>query len=277
MKYLLALACFCTLCPFAWGRELLPELQATLAAIDQSASERNLDRLLQYFAPEFQSSDGMNLEQLRAHLQTLWGRYGQMQYRTTVDGWEQREGNYILKTTTTIRGGQPKEKDDFTLEAKISAEQTYRWQNNRWQILRQNILTEQSVLKAGEDPPPVELRLPTEIGVGRNYTVDAIVTRPLGNGFVLGAILEEPVNTNNYLKERSVDLSPLRAGGIFKIGSAPFREGQRWVSAVLVQEGGITIVTQRLRVSRNFTGNQYTPLPDLPPNRRLPPKEPRNL
>ncbi|MFN3362224.1 MAG: hypothetical protein ACK421_12495, partial [Pseudanabaenaceae cyanobacterium] len=66
MKYLLALACFCTLCPFAWGRELLPELQATLAAIDQSASERNLDRLLQYFAPEFQSSDGMNLEQLRA-------------------------------------------------------------------------------------------------------------------------------------------------------------------------------------------------------------------
>ncbi|MCS6958461.1 MAG: hypothetical protein RMK91_00205 [Pseudanabaenaceae cyanobacterium SKYGB_i_bin29] len=277
MNRWLATALFLSLSPSVWGAELLPQVRATILAIEQSANERNLDRLLSYIAPEFQTSDGMNAEQLRAHLQTLWGRYGQMQYRTTVEGWEEREGNYLIKTTTTIRGWQPRDRDDFTLEAKISSEQTYRWQNNRWQMVRQNILAERSVLKAGDDPPAVELRLPTEIGVGRNYTVDAIVTRPLGNSFVLGAILEEPVNSGNYLKERSVDLAPLRAGGIFKIGSAPFQEGQRWISAVLVQEGGITIVTQRLKVSRNFTGNQYTPLPDLPTNRRLQPKEPRNL
>ncbi len=259
------------------GAELLPELRDTIGAIDQVASSRNLEKLTTFFAPTFQTSDGMNLEQLRAGLSALWSRYNQMEYRTTIDRWVQKDQDYIITTTTLIRGLKPKEPGDFTLEAQISSEQTYSRRGNQWQIVSQRILTESSTLRSGEDPPQVELRLPPEIGVGRNYTFDAIVKQPLGNSFVLGATLDEPVNSTNYLKDRSVNLMPLKAGGIFKIGSAPFQPGSRWISAILVQEGGITIVSQRMKVSPNFTGNQYTPLPDLPPSRRLQPKEPRNL
>ncbi len=273
--YLVALLVL--VCPGAWSAELLPELKSTITAIDRSASTRNLDKLTSYFSPQFQTSDGMTLDQLRSGLTALWSRYNQMEYQTTIDGWEQRENNYIVRTTTTIKGLKPKEEGDFILEAMVSAEQTYRKSGNQWQILSQRILAESSTLRSGEEAPQVEIRLPAEIGVGRNYAFDAIVKQPLGNSLILGATLDEPVNSRNYLKDRSVDLAPLRAGGIYKIGSAPFQEGNRWISAILVQEGGITIATQRLKVSANFTGNQYTPLPDLPTNRRLQPKAPRNL
>lgn len=273
----LVIALLVLVCPGVGAAELLPELKATIAALDQSASERNLDRLTGYFAPQFKNGDGITLDQLKTNLTSLWSRYDRIEYQTKIDGWEQKDSDYIVKTTTKIKGLKPKDKTDFVLEAQISAEQTYRKNNSRWQIVSQNILAEQSTLRSGEDPPQVELRLPQQIGVGRNYAFDAIITKPLGNSLVLGATFDEAVNANNYFRERSVDLVPLRAGGIFKIGSAPFQPGNRWISAVLVQEGGITIVSQRLRVSTNFTGNQYTPLPDLPNTRRLQPKAPKNL
>jgi hypothetical protein len=114
--------------------------------------------------------------------------------------------------------------------------------------------------------------MPELIGVGRQYVLDAIVTEPLGTTLLLGAAIEESVDSKSFLNENTINLRPLKAGGIFKIGQAPFRTGDRRVSVVLVRESGITITSQRLRVSRDFTGNQYTPLPepDTTPSRVRP-------
>jgi len=136
----------------------------------------------------------------------------------------------------------------------------------------QQVLAEQSSLSTGDAPPPVKLKMPELIGVGRQYVLDAIVTEPLGTSLLLGAAIEESVEAKNYLNENMINLRPLRAGGLFKIGQAPFSSGDRWISVVLVRESGITIASQRLRVSKDFTGNQYTPLPepDTTPSRVRP-------
>jgi ketosteroid isomerase-like protein len=237
-------------------------LAELVRALDTAANKQDLDAVMQFYAVGFTNSDGLTKAQLKEGLQDLWKRYKQLQYRTEITKWELKGDRLVAETITRVQGVKSADNDDFKLEATLTASQTYQKVDNKWQIVSQQILSEKSSLTSGERPPEVSLRLPEIIGVGRQYVLDAIVTEPLGNNLLLGAALEEPVTPKTYIKDTTIDLEPLRAGGVFKIGQAPFKSGDRWISIVLVRETGITIASQRLRVSRDFTGNQYTPLPE---------------
>jgi len=194
-------------------------------------------------------------------------------YRTEVVKVESVGDTYKVETITQIKGTQGQGASQFKLIANLTSVQTYQNKGDSWQIVSQDILAEKSNLVSGEKPPTVELRLPETIGIGRQYALDAIVTEPLGASLILGAVVEEKVNPANYVKDATIDLEALKSGGIFKIGQAPYSEGDRWISVVLVRENGVTINSQRLRVSKNFVGGQYTPLPETGSIRiRVPPK-----
>ncbi|HEY9845599.1 MAG TPA: hypothetical protein V6D03_05315, partial [Candidatus Caenarcaniphilales bacterium] len=115
-------------------------------------------------------------------------------------------------------------------------------------ITRQEILAEHSELTSGAKPPVVELNLPKQVKVGQDYSFDAIVKEPLGESLLLGAALEEPISPKNYLSQAQIKLEALPAGGIFKLGKAPAQASNQWISAVLVREDGMTLISQRLQV-----------------------------
>ncbi len=248
------------------------ELTKLVSALDAAASKRDLETVLGFYSPSFRHGDGLNKEEYGKILGGLWQRYNQIQYTSRLLKWEMKDGQLIAEVATDVRGVKSKDNDDFSLSASLTTRQTYAKTDGSgksgWQIVSQETLTENSSLSTGETPPPVNLRVPTIIGVGRQYVLDAIVTEPVGNGILLGATLDRPVNANNYNRDETIDLAPLRAGGVFKIGQAPFRAGDRWVSVVIVRQNGMTIASQRMKVSRTVVGDQYIPAPELPANRR---------
>ncbi|NJK34614.1 MAG: ester cyclase [Oscillatoriales cyanobacterium SM2_2_1] len=254
------------------------ELLSFLRALDGAANKKDGAAVLAAHAPGFSHGDGLTREQMREALQALWQRYPDLRHTTELVKWERRGDRLVAQTRTRMVGKAAESNDNFALNATLLSEQEYQVRDRQLQITKQEILAEQNTLTTGEKPPQVRLRMPERIGVGRQYVLDAVVTEPLGNSMLLGTQLEEAVNPREYLRDTTANLTPLRAGGIFKIGQAPFRVGSRWVSVVLVRETGITITSQRLRVERDFVGNQYTPLlePDSTPGRVRPPRDNRS-
>ncbi|MFM7887625.1 MAG: hypothetical protein ACKPCM_13255 [Pseudanabaena sp.] len=249
-----------------------PELANIVYALDKAASNQDIEAVMKYYAPTFNHADGLTRDRYKQLLRELWQRYKTISYRTEISKWDKQGDMITAETVTMVQGAKGSENDNFKLDARIISTQTYKNINGQLQVTSQQVISEQSSLSTGEAPPMVKLRVPELIGVGRQYVLDAIVTEPLGTNLLLGAAIEEPVEAKNYLNDNTINLKPLRAGGLFKIGQAPFSSGDRWISVVLVRESGITITSQRLRVSKDFTGNQYTPLPepDITPSRVRP-------
>ncbi len=245
-------------------------LASAITNLDNAANNRDLPGVMQFYVSEFTHGDGLTKQKLRESVEILWQRYKDLQYRTEISKIETKGDTFKVETITRIKGTQGKGESQFKLLAEVTSVLTYQSKDQskdqnkaeNWQILRQDIISEKSSLVSGEKPPTVELRLPENIGIGRQYALDAIVTEPLGASLLLGAVIEEKVNPANYIKDAAIELEALSSGGIFKIGQAPYSEGDRWISVILVRENGVTINSQRLRVSKNFVGGQYTPLPE---------------
>lgn len=220
------------------------ELLETLAAIDVAATQHDLPAVMNYYNPAFVNSDGLTYEVLEQSLQEFWERYPTVIYETQLNSWQADGEGFITETTTVITGIQASDEQPVNLAATITSRQ--RIENS--QIVEQEILSEQSQLAQGVNPPAVDVILPEQVTVGQSFEFDAIVLEPLGNRLLLGAALEEPVEPDGYFDAVPVTLELLSAGGLFKVGQAPTTPDHHWVSAILIRDDGITTVTQRLRV-----------------------------
>lgn len=221
-----------------------PELKNTLAQIDAAANSHNIQAVIQFYSPNFSDSDGLNLQSLQQALTQLWQRYPKLTYRTEIKSW-QSDGNGILaETVTYISANQNKDGKDTKLESTLRSRQRFEGQR----IVKQEILAERTQLTSGAKPPTVDLQVPDQVRAGQAYNFDAVVKEPLGDDLLLGSATEEPVKAERYLKPAPVQLEALQAGGIFKSGQAPAKQGNYWVSAVLVRSDGMTTITQRLKV-----------------------------
>lgn len=224
------------------------QLTNLLTQIDTAANQHNLRAVMQFYSSNFTHSDGLTRQGMEQALTQLWQRYPQLQYQTQLQSWK-AEGNAIVaETVTKITGTQSANNRSMMLNSTIESRQ--RFENQK--IVRQDVLSERSQLTAGAKPPTVNVSLPEQVKVGQQYNFDVVVQEPLGNDYLLGAALEEPVKPENYLNPTPVDLELLSAGGLFKVGRAPVRPDNRWVSAILIRGDGMTLVTQRLQV---ITGN----------------------
>jgi hypothetical protein len=221
-----------------------PELRNLLAQVDTAATRGDVKGVLQFYSPSFTNSDGINRQNLEKALTSLWQRHPRLQYRTQVQSWK-REGNaLIVEIVTTITGAAAANSNNMALNSTIRSRQ--RVEANK--IVRQEILSERTVLTSGAKPPTVDLKLPERVNAGQQYSFDAVVQEPLGDDYLLGAAIDEPIQAAKYFSPTPVDLELLTAGGIFKVGRAPAQAENRWVSAVLVRGDGMTMITQRLQV-----------------------------
>ncbi|NES02478.1 MAG: nuclear transport factor 2 family protein [Okeania sp. SIO2F4] len=230
----------------AQGRYQTPEeLTDLLKKIDRAASRQDLEDVMDFYSNDFTNSDGLNRESLEAALDNFWQLYKSVRYRTTVKSWETDGDAIVAETITYITGVQEMKDRDITLKSTITSKQRY--ENEK--IVEQEILAERNQLTSGKKPPIVNVNLPEEVEVGEKYNYDVIVEEPLGEQIMLGTAFGEPINENSYnFEPTNFKLEVLSSGGIFKIGEAPENSEDRWLSAVLMRKGGITISTYRLRV-----------------------------
>ncbi len=219
-------------------------LKATLTQMDAIANRRDVPGTLQFYAANFKHSDGLTRQTLEQALTSLWQRYPNLTYQTELKSWKPVGAGFEVETITRITGTQKQGDREFKIDSTLQARQ--QWENQK--IVQQEIVTERSQMTSGANPPKVTLSLPDQVKPGQEFSLDAIVQEPLGSDLLLGAALEEPIKPDGFLNPTKVDLEPLASGGIFKIGRAPTTANHHWISAVIVRQGGITMITQRLRV-----------------------------
>ncbi|GAC1489358.1 MAG: hypothetical protein NVS2B14_00530 [Chamaesiphon sp.] len=224
-----------------------PQLKNTLAQIDAAANSHQAQAVMQFYSSNFTDSDGLTRQDMQKALTQLWQRYPQLNYHTELQSWKMDGNGVVVETVTNMTGVQQKDGRNFKLDASLRSRQRFEGEK----IVQQQIEAENTQLTSGAKPPTVEVSLPEQVRSGQEYTFDAIVKEPLGDDLLLGATLEQPVRTDAYLKPSSYNLQALAAGGIFKQGTAPVKQGSYWLSVVLVRAGGMTVVTRRLQVVNN--------------------------
>lgn len=219
-------------------------LTKLLTQIDTAANQGNVKAVMQFYSPTFTHSDGLNRKGMEQALTGLWKRYPQLRYTTKLESWKSQGNTIIAETVTNISGLPASGNNNLTLQSTIKSRQKV----TGLKIVHQDILSERTQLTAGSKPPQVEIKLPQRVKVGEKYSFDAIVQEPLGEDFLLGTAIEEPIQANKFLKPTIANLRFLNVGGLFKIGRAPSTPGTQWISAVIRRGENMTIITQRLQV-----------------------------
>ncbi|MBD2203787.1 nuclear transport factor 2 family protein [Calothrix sp. FACHB-1219] len=220
------------------------QLTNLLTQIDAAANQGDVKKVIEFYSPNFTHGDGLNRQTLEKALIDLWKRYPKLRYTTQLQSWR-TEGNVIVAETVTNISGLPSaNSNNMALNATIKSRQRI----SGGKIVRQDILTERTLLTSGSKPPQVDVKLPQQVRVGQQYNFDAIVQEPLGDEFLLGTAIEEPIQADKYLNPTPVDLELLNSGGLFKVGRAPSTPGSQWLSAVILRGDGMTMITQRLQV-----------------------------
>ncbi|MEH1870625.1 nuclear transport factor 2 family protein [Nostoc sp.] len=226
------------------GQNAAADVKNLLTQVDAAASRGDVKGVLQFYSPNFTHGDGLNLQTLEKSLISLWQRYPKLQYSTKLLSSKPEGNGIIAETETKITGLPSASSNNSALNATIKSRQ--RIVGNK--IVRQDILSERTQLTSGSKPPQLDIKLPEQVLVGQKYNFDAIVQEPLGDDFLLGTALEEPIQPDKFLNPTPVDLELLTSGGLFKTGKAPSTPGSQWVSAVILRGNGMTMVTQRLQV-----------------------------
>ena len=219
-------------------------LTKVLTQIDAAANRRDVKAVMAFYSPSFTHSDGLNSQSMEKALTQLWARYPSLNYRTEIKSWKTEGSAIVAETVTTIAGTQKKDGRESSLKATIRSLQHFEGEK----IVSQEILAEQTQLSSGQNPPTIEVNFPDQVKVGEEYHFDAIVREPIGDDILIGTVLEEPITEKTFFNPSQVELELLNAGGIFKVGKAPATPENRWVSAVLMRQGGIAMVSVRLRV-----------------------------
>lgn len=226
-------------------KTLPPELQTAIAQVNQAANQRDLNQLGQWYSPDFMTEDGLNRQTFFQSLQGFWQQYPQVSYTTEVMGWEQKGDQIQVDTVTKMNGSGQPVAGKVTLSGSLRSRQF--WQNQK--LVRQEILGEDLTLSSGTNPPAVRVQVPDRVKAGNTFNFDVIVLQPMGDDVLLGGVREDRVSPSFYLKPAEIPVQPLTAGGIFKRVSTSRLPEQRWLSAMIVRDGGITVVSRRVRIA----------------------------
>ena len=113
-----------------------------------------------------------------------------MRYSTQLQSWKSEGNTIIAETVTNITSLPSGNANNYVLNATITSRQRITGAKivNQDDFIRTH-LNLPLVVK----PPQVDFQLPQQVKVGQKYNFDAIVKEPLGDDFLLGTALEEPI------------------------------------------------------------------------------------
>jgi len=215
-----------------------------LNQIDAAANRQDVEKVMGFYGSNFTNSDGLDYQILRQVLKEFWNKYSQLNYRTKLQSWQQNGDILTTTTITEITGTKKIDNREFALISTITSQQQIQGKK----IIKQEIIAEKNQLTLGKKPPTVVFNLPEQVKAGQEFNIDAIVQEPLDNDILIGTAITQPITAEAYNDSGLLQLEFLPSGGIFKVGQAPDTAGNNWISAILMRQGGVTLVTQRLRV-----------------------------
>jgi hypothetical protein len=219
-------------------------LKTILTKIDTAANNRQLPELLGYYSDNFNPGDGLNRATWQQSLSQFWRSYSNLKYTTTLASWKPSPNGYTAEIVTKIAGTQQINGKTQRLQAAIQSRQKI----VGGQIVEQQIINERTQVSSGAQPPTIDLTMPDKLQTNAEYNLDAIVREPLGEDVLMGALVEQPISADAYIKPSDYKLELLTAGGLFKISRAPGKSGDYWFSTVFIRPAGMTTLTQRVRV-----------------------------
>jgi len=131
---------------------------------------------------------------------------------------------------------------------RLDAEQRLSLQTDGQRFVGQTIWREQSLLRSGENSPPVSLLIPDAVLTGQRYDVDVIFDEPLNGALAAGGIQAITPEQVASLQSPRMELAALMGGGLFKVVQAPQTPGYQTWAVLLVHPKGVVSATKRVRV-----------------------------
>jgi len=208
-------------------------LQALEAALN-SADDAPLADLLQ-------AGPGLDPDEIQKRRQTLRSQFPDLRW-TVSAGTPTRDG----QPTAILRVGGTRRQGVTTY--RLDAEQRLALRGDGRHITAQTVLQEQSLLRSGEQSPPVSLQIPDAVLTGERYDVDVIFDDPLDGAMAAGGLAMINAQQLLGMESPSVELGALGGGGLFKRVQAPLNPGSQTWAVLLVHPRGIISATKRVRV-----------------------------
>ncbi len=228
----------------AQSNDIPREISEIVTKLDDASNNQDVKLIEKYVSPNFVNEDGLNYQTFNQSLKQLWSKYQDLKYTTKIESWRRENNQLIAITKTTITGNYEVNEQKFELTSEIKSEQFF--VNN--QLVKQNIIGEKNEITSGDKPPMVTLNLPEKARPGQVFDLDAILQEPIGSDLILGAALEEQIDSALHIKPSKIELEALTAGGIFKRVTLPSTKKDHWYSVILIRDGGIRMITQRVNV-----------------------------
>ncbi|WP_218081826.1 nuclear transport factor 2 family protein [Anthocerotibacter panamensis] len=223
-----------------------PELVQAIGQADEASSHQDLTALMRFYSPDFKNNDGLDKTQLAEALTNLWKNLKTPVYKTEVlEIKPQDSGIALAHTRTQVTGRWQQDHFAFDLTSSLEAESSWKKEGNSWKLISQTVQTERTEIKNGEEPPQTSLNIPATVKAGKNYELEAILTKPLDE-YVLGGIKQFKAGATS---PEAVDLGGLQSGGFFKKNSVPSLKEDQLVTLGFVQGNGMYFVTQRIKVN----------------------------
>ena len=154
------------------------------------------------------------------------------------------------RPTLTLRVSGSAESEGLTYALEASEQIAIRLEQG--QLVEQELLAQQSLLRSGERPLAVNVAIPDVVLTGSRYDIDLVVDEPLGQALVAGGLIDL---TDEQLADQSrpnLPLAPLGGGGLFKSVQAPQQPGSQTWAVMLVHPDGVVTATKRVRVVSSY-------------------------
>ena len=116
------------------------------------------------------------------------------------------------------------------------------------ELVDQELLAQQSLLRSGERPLAVDVVIPDVVLTGSRYDVDLIVEEPLDQALVAGGLIDLTDEQLTAQMRPNLQLAPQMGGGLFKSVQAPQQPGSQTWAVMLVHPDGVVTATKRVRV-----------------------------
>ena len=116
------------------------------------------------------------------------------------------------------------------------------------ELVDQELLAQQSLLRSGERPLAVDVVIPDVVLTGSRYDVDLIVEQPLDQALVAGGLIDLTDEQLTAQMRPNLPLAPQGGGGLFKSVHAPQQPGSQTWAVMLVHPDGVVTATKRVRV-----------------------------
>ena len=120
------------------------------------------------------------------------------------------------------------------------------------ELVDQELLAQQSLLRSGERPLAVDVAIPDVVLTGSRYDIDVIVEEPLGQALVAGGLIDLTDEQLSAQKRPNLPLAPQAGGGLFKSVQAPQQPGSQTWAVMLVHPDGVVTATKRVRVVSSY-------------------------